>query len=328
MLKTFATRVAALASATVLWTSVGLPVANALTSSDMSSTSSKGSSNGSSISDAFTLSSKLGQALTMGNGTTTHSTKQVSVSGQGTRSYELYVPSDYDSSRDYPVVFAYSGMDFDGSDMHGHSHLERATGSDAIVVYPNPRASVNGGLAWEGPNYATTSRGEDVAFTKAILNDVANSYSVDRSRVYATGLSNGGGMALAAACQAPETFAAVAGVSTAAYTRIFDGCTGQVPTLLIHGTDDKIAPYYNDGSNGHGGSYYATRGAWERIGKRNACDTSGASMRTGSGNGYNSFSYSGCLAETTLYRVNGGSHTWFASNPNATREVWNFFQRH
>lgn len=42
MLKTFATRVAALASATVLSTSVGLPVANALTSSDMSSNSSKG----------------------------------------------------------------------------------------------------------------------------------------------------------------------------------------------------------------------------------------------------------------------------------------------
>lgn len=281
MLKTFATRVAALASATVLSTSVGLPVANALTSSDMSSTSSKGSSNGSSISDAFTLSSKVGQALSMGTGTTTHSTKKVYVSGQGTRSYELYVPSNYDASREYPVVFAYSGMDFDGSDMHGHSHFERATGSDAIVVYPNPRASVNGG-----------------------------------------------GMALAAACQAPETFAAVAGVSTAAYTRIFDGCTGQVPTLLIHGTDDKVAPYYNDGSNGHGGSYYATRGAWERIGERNGCSTDGATMRTGSGDGYNSFSYSGCLTETTLYRVNGGSHTWFASNPNATREVWNFFQRH
>ncbi len=279
MLKTFAARVAALASATVLSTSVGLPVANALTSSDMSSTSSKGSSNGSSISDAFTLSSKVGQALSMGTGTTTHSTKKVYVSGQGTRSYELYVPSNYDASREYPVAFAYSGMDFDGSDMHGH--FERATGSDAIVVYPNPRASVNGG-----------------------------------------------GMALAAACQAPETFAAVAGVSTAAYTRIFDGCTGQVPTLLIHGTGDKVAAYYDDGSNGHGGSYYATRGAWERIGERNGCSTDGATMRTGSGDGYNSFSYSGRLAETTLYRVSGGSHTWFASNPNATREVWNFFQRH
>lgn len=302
-------------AALALGAAAGAPLAGAAAS---------GSSSGSSFSDALKLSSTIGKALATGG--TVRSEGTVSVSGQGERSYILYVPEDYDVESSYPVVFAYSGWTHPAAQGDGYMHIQSASGSNAIVVYPEPRANAEGVVGWEGPTYAPTQRGEDVAFTKAILEQLAGQYNVDRNRVYATGLSNGGGMALADACQAPDVFAAVAGVASATYTPVLESCSGMVPTLLIHGTEDGTINYANDGT-GLGGPYYSTRTAFARIGNQNGCNTSGDNLVTREGDGYTSFHYRGCT-DTVLYRVNGGTHTWFPSSPTATREVWNFLQTH
>ncbi|QPK78579.1 prolyl oligopeptidase family serine peptidase [Corynebacterium lizhenjunii] len=316
-----ATKLAAITASLTLAITALAPAANAQSSVPQLSSNPAGSSAAfKDIADALN-----GLAGGIGNAGSTHrTTRTINVPGQGQRSYLLSLPAGHNGISPTPVLFGFSGWTHSAEQGAGYMNLERAAGNEAIVVYPQPRANASGTLGWEGPSYAPTRRGEDVDFARAIVDQLNRDYAIDRSRIYATGLSNGGGMALNLACQAPETFAAVAGVATASYTPIFDGCRGQVPTLLIHGTNDDIARYANDGI-GQGGPYYSTREAWRRIGERNLCNTTN-NLRVSQGNGYESFAYSNCLADTVLYRVNGGTHTWFASNPAATQEVWNFLR--
>lgn len=280
-------------------------------------------SSGSSSSSAFALSSKVISAA-MSTGSTTRTALAMDVPNQGQRSFILHVPESYDPTVSYPVVFGFGGMDNTDAFTESYMKMEKTTGDDAIVVYPQQR-STGAHAGWEGPLYGP-ARGDDVAFVKQILGYLKSTYNVNQYRVYAAGLSNGGGMALSLACQAPDTFAAVVGVATASYTPIFNGCGGQVPTLMIHGTEDPIAPYNSDGANAHGGSYYSARHAWRLVGERNGCRVDSLSRST-AGN-VDKFSMNGCLADTELYRVNGGGHTWFPNNPSATKEAWNFLQRH
>ena len=241
----------------------------------------------------------------------------VEVPGQGQRHYIAEVPLLFDPNRAYPVIFALSPRGNTAENFRGYSNLGWAAGNDAIIIYPSPIAE-----SWEGPRYARTGYNQDVDFIRAIVHQVRGNYRVDNSRIYAAGFSNGGGLALTLACRAPEIFSAVAAVAGAHYLPAFDNCRGGVDTLLIHGTEDPIAPYFHDGDNGYGGRYLAARHAWRRMADANGCGTDFHS--TGYANvGIHTFN--GCRAVTRIHRVNGGGHEWPATTGQI---VWDFFRHH
>ena len=147
--------------------------------------------------------------------------------------YDVVLPRGYDSEKSYPVVLGFGGWHHTSANMHDYSNLESQF-TDAIVVYGQGVDN-----AWGGAPYAATSIDEDVAYTKAVLRDVASRYNADTSRTVAVGLSNGGGMVAALACHAPETVRAVASVAGAFYSPTVTGCTsGEVPAMIMHGTND------------------------------------------------------------------------------------------
>ena len=93
-----------------------------------------------------------------------------------------------------------------------------------------------------------------VQYVKDILNDVASNYTIDSTRRYACGKSNGGGFTAMLACR-PDTsllFAAFAPVSPALYpgTFAFSGCNPSrpVPILHSHGIEDTITPFHGRGA--------------------------------------------------------------------------------
>ena len=137
-----------------------------------------------------------------------------------------------------PVVFMFGGWRHDAKYTRGYAGLENtAAGDSAIIVYPEPvRSTFKGETypAWGGAPYATnTSRSADVAFVRQIVNTLVREGKADRNRVYATGLSNGGGMALGLGCAAPDLVKGVVGVSGAYYTPTVSNCTaGVVPTMI------------------------------------------------------------------------------------------------
>ena len=101
-------------------------------------------------------------------------------------------------------------------------------------------------LTWNGGNccgYAMRAEQvDDVAFTRALLDDLAKVVKVDPKRVYATGMSNGAIMAYRLASELSDRIAAIAPVAGPMGT---ETCNPKRPVSVIHfhGTDDQFAPF-------------------------------------------------------------------------------------
>lgn len=160
-----------------------------------------------------------------------------------TRKYILYVPDNVTANP--PLVFSLhgaSGHDTDRSPFR----TSVADAEGCIVVYPqgeNQYFPVFGGSipGWN----ATGEANEDLRFFKAIIEQVASEYPVDRSRIYCCGFSNGGMMTYSNASSAADIFAAFASISGFQLNEFHHRPTGArpVPFLHIHGKADDFVKY-------------------------------------------------------------------------------------
>lgn len=115
------------------------------------------------------------------------STVQLTSSGSS-RTYSRFVPTDYDASRSYPVVFAFHGDGGTGSSIRDALGLETPAASNAIFVYPDATEDSGRSFDLETPRASNA----DMQLVVDILADLDGSYHVDHSRVFATGMSRGG----------------------------------------------------------------------------------------------------------------------------------------
>ena len=85
---------------------------------------------------------------------------------------------------------------------------------------------------------------KDVRFISDLIDDLEKAYNIDPTRIYANGLSNGGGMAFVLSCTLSDRIAAV-GMVAAAQMLPWSWCTDHrpVPMIAFHGTADSIVPY-------------------------------------------------------------------------------------
>jgi len=179
------------------------------------------------------------------------------------RSYLIYVPPNYRPEAATPLVLVLHGgfgnaemmVDITGFD-------ELAEKRNFVVVYPNGSGRRFGEhYTWNAGNccgYAQEKGVDDVGFIKALLDRLESRFNIDRKRVYATGVSNGGMLAYRLACEIPERFAAIAPVAA---TLAVERCNPDelIPILHIHGTGDENVPY-----TGGRGSNTKTRGVEHR----------------------------------------------------------------
>lgn len=266
-------------------------------------------------------SSFLPKELTNGTIGTTYGGNLINGTAAG-RSYKAFIPAGYDSSKAYPVIIGMGGWQHSNDTFRGYAGLESEVGNEAIVLYPQA-AITNGEYAWGGAPYSNTTVSQDANAIRAAVNDLASNYSINRSKVFAVGLSNGGGMALGLACQAPDLVAGVAGVAGAYYNPTTNGCSSTpVPTLIMHAPNDDIVSY--NGGVRHGAPYRSVDAVMRQFQSKNRCVVNGISGVGTTGIGTVTVKFSNCAATTTHIRVNNGGHTWF---PNlAQREAWNFFK--
>jgi polyhydroxybutyrate depolymerase len=201
----------------------------------------------------------------------------------------------------------------------------------------------------------TQQRGiDDIAFLRAVLDALAERYPIDRRRVYVAGISNGGMMALRLACAAADTFAAVAAIAASMPDGLAPDCrpARPVPVLLINGTEDPLVPYHG-GAVGFGrrdrGKVRSTPDTISQWAGLNGC-TAPSTIRVlpdgdpDDGSRITVERRLACRAgtEVTLYRVDGGGHTWPGRPPylprfiigrtnrdiDATEHILDFFDRH
>lgn len=248
-----------------------------------------------------------------------------------TRSYLIDLPENYDPAIAYPVVLGFGGYGHHNTAFREYSKLRQATAGQAIVVYPEALPGTTGEPAWGGPNYALTTPEQETQAMRMIVNDVAAQHLIDPARVYAIGLSNGGGEALSLACHAPDLVAGVVAVAGAAYEPVVSDCipANPVPTLLMHHADDPII-HFMGGTKDFGGTYLSQYQVLNQASQRNLCANlvskpaiDGAMVLSGQG----------CAAETTLLTVvdpaqDNNGHTWFHNTDggviDAAETGWQF----
>lgn len=229
------------------------------------------------------------------------------------RSYNVVLPSGYEEGKHYPVIIGYGGWQHTAGQMQGYANLESAAAGRAIVVYAEGESQ-----AWAGAPYARTSTKQDIAYTRAIIDDLVEHYGADRDRVTAVGLSNGGGMVASLACHAPELVSGIASVAGAYYNPTVEGCkSGAVPTLIMHGTNDNVVAY--NGGNRHGKPFRSVNDVFSLFMDKNGC-SAGAVTESQLGN-VTRFTPASCIAPTELQRVEGGGHTWFTDPAASTVTV-------
>ena len=161
-----------------------------------------------------------------------------------TREYLVHVPPSCDSESPIPLVFDFHGLTDTHAGQVSFGFRQKADEAGFVVVHPQGyERSWNSGWCCSSIGLTPTHSLDDVAFTRAMLEAIDASLLIDRTRVYATGLSNGGAMSHWLACNAADMIAAVAPVSYP--LSIIDGCEPSLPVavLQIHGTADGTVPY-------------------------------------------------------------------------------------
>lgn len=260
-------------------------------------------------------------------------------SGDRNRKGVLSLPEGYTKEQSYPVLLAYPGYKESAQSMHKYTGFDKLP---AIVVYMQGVSE-----SWEGAPYSKTKDGEDVRFTMDMLAALNTTYNVDRSRIYATGMSNGGGMVAKLACRKPDVFAAVSAVSGAYYKGTRTNCvqdTHRAPSMLeIHGTEDETISY--SGGKRHGGTYLGARELVDQFVARNGCQPT--PVTTALAGDVQRQQWPMCTAGTSVVhlRVGDGGHRWpgdasgtsgaasgsaesTSYSLNATTEVWDFLSNH
>ena len=200
------------------------------------------------------------------------------LAGWPDRDYDLELPASYRCGQPIGVVLVFHGgggnkdnmrpLTCPNGDVRQSGCLDRSALSAGLAVVfangTNARGSKllnrgglrtwNAGGGQDGYNCASgsacTSGVDDVGYTKALLADLAKRIDIDGRKIYATGFSNGAALAQRLACEAAETFAAIAPVSGENQFAHAVACTPvqRVAVLDIHGTADRCWPYL--GGNG------------------------------------------------------------------------------
>jgi polyhydroxybutyrate depolymerase len=116
------------------------------------------------------------------------------------REFYVVLPASYDESKPYPVVFQFHPLG--GNAEQGmNMYRIRENMPDAIYVTPQGLGSTPG---WPNTN------GEDIAFVKAMMEDIEGKYCIDTARYFSTGFSYGGIMSFTISCQIADLFRAIA----------------------------------------------------------------------------------------------------------------------
>lgn len=166
----------------------------------------------------------------------------ITVNGKA-RSYWLYVPSNVKANA--PLVISMHGTGGHKEDK-SPMRTDVADSEGFIVVYPQGSDiyfPVFGGTL---PGWNSTGEdSEDIDFFKAIIEDVAKTYSIDRKRIYSCGFSNGGMMTYSNSNTLADVFAAFASISGFQLNEFHLHHTGArpVPFLHIHGKADDFVKY-------------------------------------------------------------------------------------
>lgn len=252
-----------------------------------------------------------------------------------TRPYQYKVPSRYDRSRPTPLLILLHGFGASGSLQEIYFNFSALAESQTFLyAYPDGKQDPALLRYWNAMEWCCDffkSGVDDVAYIKAIIDDMSSKFNVDPKRVFIVGHSNGGFMAHRIGCELSEKVAGVVSLAGAQWndTR---RCVPKQPIAVaqIHGTLDIVISYI--GSLNYP-SAHSTVNTWAN---RNRC--TGALTYSGTSLDLDTLllgaettveRYTGCPATgpVELWSIQGGSHLP-AITSHFTSSIYEFLMAH
>lgn len=232
-----------------------------------------------------------------------------------------------------PLILAFHGWGGDPEQLERTTRIvAAATARGFVVARPlGVHKSFDGGTCC---GEASERKIDDIGLARAIVAQLRRAACVDRSRVYATGFSNGGFLSHRLGCEASDVFTAVAAV---AGTLGVERCapTHAVSVMHIHGKADGIVPFAGDSARGWR-SVSSTIETWTRALR---CESDAAEELYVNG-AARCVRNARCTdgTEVTLCRDDRAMHTWpggprsfgfgGSQDLDATGIILDFFTRH
>ena len=159
------------------------------------------------------------------------------------RSYILVAPDM--QSHAAPLLIVYHGGGDSPQRALGYTRFDKlARSENVVVVFPQGiDSNWNDGRVTNDIRQRASAGVDDVAFTLAIIDQLAAENIIDPARVFLTGASNGGLMALRTACSAAERIAGIAPVVANQPADWQCEPSRPIPAMFFNGTEDEFMPF-------------------------------------------------------------------------------------
>jgi poly(3-hydroxybutyrate) depolymerase len=234
------------------------------------------------------------------------------------REYIIWIPSNYDSSKPYKLLFAWHCM---GSSDTGavnsgyYGAKQNDTGNTTIMVAPQ---GYTDSMPWRSDD-------KDVTFFDDMLKLFKSDLCIDTSRVFSIGFSFGGMMTYSLSVARQQDIRAAVGIAAANYNIYVTKSKthASIGWMQTTGMSDGTCPWVNGSSTTQGSKYIAIE-----HGTDNGCTVPNPIPTWTSGN-HLCVDFAGCKAgyPTKVCTFNGG-HTDTANEGGSNwiyAESWKFF---
>tara|TARA_Y100000994_G_scaffold5517_1_gene5246 strand:+ start:50918 stop:52777 length:1860 start_codon:yes stop_codon:yes gene_type:complete len=257
------------------------------------------------------------------------------------REYLLYTPSNLEKNA--PLVFVFHGYTGSANDIMNYCGMNEVADENGFAVcYPQGTQDQYGNSFFNvGYDFQNNPEVNDLGFIVALAEYLQETYQFSDNNTFSTGMSNGGDFSYLLACQASETFRAIAPVAGLIMEEIYNNCNPvePVPVFETHGTNDNISLYEGDLNNNDGWGAYldipTTIDYW--VSQNNLTDVTFLELPDNDPNDgsiIESYIYTSDSSnnEVWLYKVIGGGHDWPGSwggnmDVNISEEIWRFFSQ-
>lgn len=267
--------------------------------------------------------------------------------GGGVHDVRIYVPETA-SSDPAPAVLNWHGLGSNGPEQAAFSGYETLAETEGFIVVHATGLDLagDGQTSWELVQFDTAER-DDLAFADALIDLVVADWCVDSSRIYSTGMSNGGLFTSELVCNRSNRIAAAASIAGTTHAPT---CAPEraVPYISFHGTADDVVPFddedpsvllpapavdalMDDSTPGEFAEFAADAGC--ELDPTRVEETAEVIR----------YDYAGCADEVPMafYEIVGGGHTWpssplsdalvdfgfFTQDIDATADAWAFMSQ-
>jgi polyhydroxybutyrate depolymerase len=251
------------------------------------------------------------------------------------RDFAYYLPASYDSTVNLPLVISLHGANGNAwNEINSTDFKTVADRENFILLMPQALPGTFNGETLFQWNAHYIFPWDDVSLLNQLIDYMFTEYKIDLSKVYISGMSNGGFMTFFAARGLQDRIAAIAPISGLISANVFINysLTRPLPLCYMHGTADQIVRI--DGSPSAdtiisffvGNNKCALNPQVTQLPDIDHYDNSTVTLYQ-----YNGYTMD---SEIQYYKIIGGGHSVPGVEPganmdiNAYEVIWSFFSRH